>query len=884
MLNVFIEIHYNTQWGEQIFVEGKFNGSENREKLPLVYNPNGLWTLNTTVKQNSLINYQYILLTSDGISKKEPVQRYFTAEGKNDIYIYDQWLSPDTDDSILYRSISKNAIFKKDDLAGALKNNIADGIYFQISVPRVKNGYKICVTGNIPELGDWDQYKPLLLESAEFANWFGGFGKMPKTGSIEYKYAVYDLQSKRIVEWEAGENRKLTVKNQNSILKGDSGFRFSFPWKGSGIAIPVFSIRTEAGLGIGEFNDLKIFGDWVAKTGMNLIQILPINDTISKFDWTDSYPYNAISVYALNPIYINLDELFKHDNTALSFLKHKKKELNTLAEIDFEAVLDLKMEYLHKAFDFHKGSLEQDKDFQLFLEKNGFWVKAYALFCCLRDRYKTTDFSKWGQYAEYSEEMLDKCCDSGEFEMCDAMFYVFIQYHLDKQLASSIEYLHNHGIALKGDIPIGINRESVDAWASPELFNFNQQTGAPPDYFSTVGQNWGFPTYNWEQMKKDEYEWWQNRFRKMADYFDAYRIDHILGFFRIWEIPFRFQEGLMGHFSPALPYTAEDLWFNKLPFDPKWWCTPHVYKYESYIFGDYTEEILEHFFEQEGDLYYLKEEHNETRQLFSKCHELGIVDDNIIYKLRDVICDVLFMEDERQKGYYHPRIELQRTRKFHRLADDVKHNLMLLYNDFFYKRHNQFWKDKALEKLPRLIHTTNMLVCGEDLGMIPDNVPEVMNQLNILTLDIQNMPKINTIEFSDPRWFKYYSVCTTSTHDTPTLRGVWKYDPEKGKRMVNSLCHEDVQTFADCPGWLCKKIIEVNLQAGSALTILPLQDWLSINERLRYPDPHAERINKPEYSRHYWRYRMHIPVETLLNEDELTDEIHEMIRNSDRIS
>jgi 4-alpha-glucanotransferase len=884
MLNVFIAIHYNTQWGDQILVEGNFKGSEHCERLPLVYNQDGLWTLNTSVQQNSLIAYKYILQNTEGTEVAEPVMRKFTAKGKSDVYIYDQWLSPDTDENILYRSISKNAVFNRDSFTSPVKNEISEGLYFQISVPRVKNGFKICVTGNIPELGKWDQYNPLILESAEFANWFGGIKRVPKVNKIEYKFAVYDVKNKRISEWETGDNRKLSVKNQNVILKGDSSFRFPTPWKGSGIAIPVFSIRTMDGLGIGEFDDLKPFGDWIAKTGMNLIQILPINDTLSKFDWTDSYPYNAISVYALNPIYIKLDNLFKHDNSTLSFLQKKKDELNALTEIDFEAVLDIKMEYLRKAFEFHMEYLDQDPDYQLFLEKNGFWVKAYALFCCMRDRYKTTDFSKWGEHAEYSEALLEKCCEAGDLDICDAKFYVFVQYHLDKQLSSSIEYLHKLGIALKGDIPIGINRESVDAWASPELFNFDQQTGAPPDYFSTVGQNWGFPTYNWEQMKKNDYDWWQNRFRKMADYFDAYRIDHILGFFRIWEIPYKYFEGLMGHFSPSLPYTKEELWANHLPFEPKWWCTPHVYKYESYIFEDYTEQILEHFFEPEGDLYYLKEEHCETRQLFNKCHKLGIMDDNIIYKLRDVICDVLFMEDENQKGYYHPRIELQRTRKFHRIDDNVKHNLMVLYNDFFYKRHNQFWKNKALEKLPQLIHTTNMLVCGEDLGMIPDNVPEVMNQLNILTLDIQNMPKINTIEFSDPRWFKYFSVCTTSTHDTPTLRGIWKFDPEKGKRMVNVLCHEDVPTFADCPGWLCKKILEVNLQAGSALTILPLQDWLSISERLRYPDPHAERINKPEYSRHYWRYRMHLKVEDLLKEEAFTDEILEMIQNSDRIS
>lgn len=881
MLNVFITIHYNTKWGDQLFAEGNFNGSDTDQKrFPLSYKSSGIWNLDVKVKQNSLISYRYILQTASGLQIIEPVWRHFTAKGKQDISIQDQWNSPDTDEDILYKAISKNAIYKPEREKKSIKNILKPRINFQVSVPRVKQGFKVCVSGNVPELGNWDPYAPLILDSGEFANWFGGFSEPPAIETLEYKYAIYDVKNKRISEWEVGDNRLLDVHKYNTQLTGDSGFRFAAPWKGSGIAIPVFSIRTNNGLGLGEFSDLKSFGDWAADAGMNLIQILPVNDTISQFDWTDSYPYNAISVYALNPIYINLDLLFKHDNASLSYLKDKKKELNALVEIDFEAVLKLKLDYLHKAYEYHKESLSADADYQSFLSKNAHWVKAYALFCCLRDRFKTTDFNQWGEYATFSQELLEKCCS--DETICDAEFYIFVQYHLDKQLTDAVNHLHNRGIALKGDIPIGINRESADAWTSPELFNFNQQTGAPPDYFSTVGQNWGFPTYNWKKMREDDYSWWQNRFKKMADYFDAYRIDHILGFFRIWEIPGNYFEGLMGHFSPALPYTKEELWANHLPFDPKWWCTPHVYEHEKQMFGEAADKIIDYFFYPEGDVYYIKEEHQETKELFDKCHKLGITEENIIYTLRDVICDVLFMEDDKEPGFYHPRIELQRTRKFHRIADDVKHNLMSIYRDFFYKRHNHFWKEKALEKLPQLIKTTNMLVCGEDLGMIPDNVPEVMNHLNILTLDIQTMPKENTAEFTDPRNFKYLSVCTTSTHDTPTLRGIWKYDPEKGKRLVLNLCQEFVHTFSDCPGWLCKKILNVNLQAGSALTILPLQDWLSVSEKLRYPDPHAERINKPEFSRHYWRYRMHLNVEDLLTDHGFTSEIRQMIENTGR--
>ena len=183
----------------------------------------------------------------------------------------------------------------------------------------------------------------------------------------------------------------------------------------------------------------------------------------------------------------------------------------------------------------------------------------YACYCYLRDKNQTPDFRKWGEFSRYDSDRLQRMLGVYPEAKKEIDFWCFIQYLLHTQFSEVKDYAQENGVALKGDIPIGVNRNSVDAWTSPELFNMDTQTGAPPDDFSYFGQNWGFPTYNWQAMAENGFAWWISRFRKMSDYFDAYRIDHILGFFRIWEIPLRATQGLLGTFSPALPYSAEEI-------------------------------------------------------------------------------------------------------------------------------------------------------------------------------------------------------------------------------------------------------------------------------------------------------------------------------------
>ena len=568
----------------------------------------------------------------------------------------------------------------------------------------------------------------------------------------------------------------------------------------------MFSLRSEDDFGVGEFYDLKKMVDWAASTGQSILQLLPINDTTMLHTWQDSYPYNPNSTFALHPQFVNLPAAGVKVDEAYKALQ---AELNALDQIDYERVNNAKLELLHKAFDRTVKKLSAKKEYQEFVDKNSHWLLPYATFCVLRDLNGTPDFTKWKGYAKYSRKKVAAFCEEHRSEID---FWCFVQYHLDLQLSEVCRYAHSKGVIFKGDLPIGISRTSVDAWLYPELFHMDSQAGAPPDAFSADGQNWGFPTYNWEKMAEDGYAWWKSRLAKMSEYFDAFRIDHILGFFRIWEIPVGTLSGLEGYFNPALPFPASEL-------------------------------------ESQGF---------------------------------DVNDKGLFLQDPRQEGYYHPKIGARDTQSYYCLDAYRRAAFDRLYDDFFYRRNNEFWKDKAMMKLPALLDSTGMLACGEDLGMIPATVPQVMSDLRILSLEIQRMPKSVHDNFANPAWYPYLSVCTTSTHDMNPIRAWWEEDRQVTEQFWHEMLGGQGEAPYFCEPWICRRILDQHVWSPAMLTILPLQDWLSMDAQLRRQDPNVERINVPANSRHYWRYRMHLTLEQLAAAEEFNSTLGDMIAASGR--
>ena len=616
--------------------------------------------------------------------------------------------------------------------------------------------------------------------------------------------------------WENGMNRTVTLPDMEPgdvvVYELSQAFFPLYPWKGAGTVIPIFSLRSEDSFGVGDFGDLKLMIDWCAKTKQRVLQVLPINDTNITKTWQDSYPYNSISIYALHPQYTDFRQLPEiKDQAKREAFETLRKELNALQQIDYERMFTAKMDYLREIFAQEGSKMMKSAEFKQFFEQNKAWLVPYAAFCHYRDLYGTATFSEWPDHHELPEKEREAMSKSTTKLYKEVAFWYFVQFILDQQMHAAHQHARSQRVILKGDIPIGINRDGVEAWVEPKYFNLNGQAGAPPDPFSADGQNWGFPTYNWDEMLKDGCSWWVRRFRKMAEFFDAYRIDHVLGFFRIWEIPVPYKSGLMGQFSPALGMSKEEIEAYGVQFN-----------------------------------------------------------------------DGLFLVDHKRDDRWHPRIAVQYQEAYQKLDEGQKYNFNRLYNDYFYRRNNQFWYTEAMKKLPKLTQATRMLVCAEDLGMVPECVPWVMNELKILSLEIQSMPKDDSVRFGHLSRNPYRSVCTISTHDMPTLRQWWDEDEALTQDYFNSMLYRGGAAPHPLPGWLAKDIVSRHLTSPSMLCLLSFQDWMSIDENLRLPDANAERINIPANPRHYWRYRMHLTIEQLLAADDFNNEISTLIIQSGR--
>lgn len=752
---------------------------------------------------------------------------------------------------------------------------------------------------------------PVMLETKDGKTWKGSTEMdLPKGGlPLLYRYGVY----------REGQRIRIEQNCMAHVIENISPLRktlvckdqWSDPKRVAGVAMPVFSLKSEGSFGVGDFGDLKTLIDWAVLTHQTAVQILPINDTTITRTWQDSYPYNSISIYAFHPQYIDLRQLpALKDKTKAEEYEQKQVELNALPRIDYEKVNDTKRAYLYDLYLQEGKKCFASAGFKTFVENNSEWLRPYAAFSVLRDQYGSPDFSLWPKHKQYNAAVEKVIFKTGSEERKQAEFYLYMQYLLHVQLLAASNYARSKGVILKGDIPIGISRASVEAWVEPFYFNMNGSAGAPPDPFSANGQNWGFPTYNWNKMEEDGLRWWVKRFKKMQEYFSAYRIDHILGFFRIWEIPTHSVHGLLGQFSPSLPMTPGEIEGYGLGFQRDFMTYPFINDdlleqrfgpLRKYCDPDYQAIGVNNSgvpFEGKDPVQYVKDTfinhlHNDVwgmKEAFDTQRKVEEFfrnkkqqrDLDMKEALYSLISNVLFVEDHKRPGTYHPRISAQLDYVYTRLQSWEKDAFNRLYNDYFYRRHNQFWYDQAMKKLPALIGATQMIVCGEDLGMVPDCVPWVMNQLQILSLEIQRMPKRPEDEFGHVQWYPERSVCTTGTHDTEPLREWWELDRSLSQRFWNNELHQPGTAPAEATPDTCEKIVRAHLQCPSLFCILPFQDWLAIDGVLRLPDAKGERINIPANPRHYWRYRMHLTLEQLMKEDAFNQKVAQLIDDSNR--
>lgn len=818
-------IEYRTEWGQSVEVELCFlsaDGKTYRQRFPLETDDGLLWKGVCMLRaRGSQLHYTYIITAGAEVLRREwdVVPRLFPADDARTYFFFDHWRNmPEA--SHCYTDAYQVAS-GQNEMPRASVALFPKTYLFRVQAPQLAPGERVALVGDQPTLGNWDVARALPMTPSKQQEWLLSISGDGLRLPFQYKYIVQGENNS--VKWEEGINRQspdflLDLNQVIALTDGEIRLETSH-WKVAGLVVPLFSLRTEGSQGVGDFGDLKEIADWANLAGMHAVQLLPIYDTTQDRTATDSYPYNAISVHALHPIYIDLRQLPLADKTALASFQKRWQKLNALPALDYVEVIKLKEEYLHQYYmeqtapAAKEGGKQRPESLSLrereaFYRDNAEWLHPYSVFCHLRDTYGTPQFFKWPKFSTYNRSAVAKYIDRHSKEIG---YYIFVQYLLHKQLAEAAAYAHTLRIFLKGDLPIGISPCSVEAWQEPHLFHTDMVAGAPPDDFSRTGQNWGFPTYNWEQMATDGYLWWRQRLGGMARYFSAYRIDHILGFFRIWQIPKDSPTALLGQFSPALPMSVEEI--------------------ESYGMQFHEE---------------------------------------------------LFVSDAKEPGLYHPRIGVIGEEAWLALPKYEQDAFIRLYEDFFFRRHNDFWAGQAMKKLPALINASNMLVCGEDLGMVPACVGPVMQQLGILSLEIQTMPKTYGVPFAQLQQNPYRSVATIFTHDMPTLRLWWKEDSERTLRYYNHVLGHDGKAPAEPSGLLCEDVVMQHLNSPSMLCLISLQDWLSMDEGLRNPHPEEERINVPANPKHYWRYRMHLPISELKKANAFCERLKKLISDSGR--
>lgn len=889
-MTVSFNIEYRTSWGEEVRIAGLLP-----ESIPMHTTDGIYWTADVELevpKEGMTINYSYQIEQNQIIIRKEwdsfPRRLFLSGNSKKKYQIKDCWKNI-PEQLYYYSSAFTEALLAHPDRA-EIPPCHRKGLVIKAYAPRINKDYCLAICGNQKALGNWDPDKAIPMSDANFPEWQIELDASKLKFPLEYKFILYHKEEKKADCWENNPNRYLAdpeLKTNETLVISDRYAYFDIPvWKGAGIAIPVFSLKSENSFGVGDFGDLKRMIDWAVSTQQKVIQILPINDTTMTHAWTDSYSYNSISIYAFHPMYADIKQMgtLKDKSAAAKFNK-KQKELNGLPAMDYEAVNQTKWEYFRLIFKQEGEKVLASGEFGEFFNANKEWLQPYAVFSYLRDAFQTPNFREWPRHSVYNAQDIEKMCRPESVDYPHIALYYYIQFHLHLQLVAATKYAREHGVVLKGDIPIGISRNSVEAWTEPYYFNLNGQAGAPPDDFSVNGQNWGFPTYNWDVMEKDGYRWWMKRFQKMSEYFDAYRIDHILGFFRIWEIPMHAVHGLLGQFIPSIPMSREEIESYGLPFR-KEYLIPYIHEsFLGQVFGPHTDYVKQTFLlpAEAPGIYHMKPEFATQREVES--FFAGKNDENSLW-IRDglytLISDVLFVPDTKEKDKYHPRIGIQRDFIFRSLNELEQNAFNKLYDQYYYHRHNDFWRQQAMKKLPQLTQSTRMLVCGEDLGMIPDCVSSVMNDLRILSLEIQRMPKNPMYEFGYLNEYPYRSVCTISTHDMSTLRGWWEEDYLQTQRYYNTMLgHYGTAPTVATPD-LCEEVVRNHLKSNSILCILSLQDWLSIDGKWRNPNVQEERINVPANPRNYWRYRMHLTLEQLMKAEELNDKIRELIKYTGR--
>ena len=645
-----------------------------------------------------------------------------------------------------------------------------------------------------------------------------------------------------------------------------------------GTAIPVGALRSEKSIGVGEFADLAEFGALCVKMGIELVQLLPVNDT-----GYQSSPYSALTAFGLNPIYIRIGDLpeasgFEAEIRAIG------ERFNGDVRFQYEALLRAKMDLLKKIYGANKKKIAGSASLKSWIEANS-WVKAYSVFRRLKEANGERSWRDWDGFQKIDAAGIAAAWDDPSHAE-EQLFWAWLQQALDTQFTAAAASLNKQGIILEGDLPILMNEDSCDVWSEPENFDMNLSAGAPPDMYSPEGQNWGFPIYNWDAQSKDGYTWWKARLKTAGKYYQTYRIDHVLGFFRIWASHRQDYSAIMGRYVPYVPLGQKD--FKELGFDEgrlRWISEPHILTGEiwdslkngwggEFLDGDINaaaERVFDFALERVGE---------EELWLFKKSirgeKDIAALDIHSAAKaflLRSWGNRIFF---EYEPGKYFPVWFHDQSRAYASLSEDEKKDLEALLE----KRRiasEKIWEDEGKKLLSMLTVSSSMLPCAEDLGAVPACVPKVLTDLSILGLRVVRWHREWDKDGSPYVPFEDYpelSVCTPAVHDSSCLREWW--DREADQQQFSGFIGVPSLPKVYNPG-TAKIVLQKIAAAASRYRVFQLQDLLHLSNNYYAADPASERINVPGTANEFnWTYRMPVNISDLLKDEELIRSVSEL--------
>ena len=863
-------IHYRAEWGQNLLVALSYSSADGACRtaaVPMTTQDGDYWQAETSIvasRRSPVTSFTYVYKVVDGDGKElrrewDLVARRYCFDPSKTYLLNDQWR-----DRPLPFHLYTNAYAVTRHLSVAVPADpvrmplYRKTIMFRISAPQLLAGQQVGLLGSHPSLGAWNPARYLLMDDVGQREWMLTLNADVLDDGVEYKYVVVDEATHQLLAWEEGDNRVITeMPGEGEILVtfGEHLRLAEKTWRAAGVSVPVFALRSEHSFGVGDFGDLYRFIEWAEVAGLRIIQLLPVGDTTSTRQWADSDPYHPVSAFALHPHYMDLEQLGSLSDSQLMTDYHRRQhELNALDYSDYEAVDVVKSEYL-QAFFMEQGRLTLDSaDYQQWYEANKEWLDPYAAW---HARHATRPAEP------------DLTC--------------FTQYHLHLQLKRAADYARSKGILLKGDLPVGMSACGAETALHPSFFHLDSCMGTPPDAFSLQGQNWGIPTYDWED--EDLTAWFHQRLQHMEQYFDALRVDNMLAYFRVWEIPAEQLFGIMGHFAPAIPYTPTEIEQFGLPFRRDFLTRPFINDrtIERY-FGIHAQYVRDNFLEQKAyGLYELKEEvatQRSVQQFFE-----GRTDENSLW-IRDglyqLVANVLLLEDPYRPETYHPRVLAYRESVFEALSADERDAFLRLYNNYYSQRHSSFWSERGYRLLSELFSKTRMLLCADDHGIMPPCVGPVLDGLRILTLEIQQMPKLPGQEFTHLDGNPVRSVATIATHDMAPLRLWWQENPDRAQRFFNTMLQKQGNAPEQLSTQLAEEIIARHLYSPSMLCILQLQDWMAMDTELRTKQLRQERINVPGNPSNRWQWRMHVTIEQLLASEKFNEKINTMVTRSKR--